>query len=171
MTAVRCGVQLLVFVFCAVVSGVCWAAAERAPITISADSLEVNRKERVAIYQGNVAAIDRGRGLSILADRIDFFFDERMEELERATAAGNVRLSYGERRGTAERAEYFPRDERAVLLGHPKVWQENDMVTGCRITLLLREDRSQVDGCDGERVNAVLYPKRGEGRERGGTRR
>jgi lipopolysaccharide transport protein LptA len=171
MTAVRCGVQLLVFVFCAVVSGVCWAAAERAPITISADSLEVNRKERVAIYQGNVAANDRGRGLSILADRIDFFFDERMEELERATAAGNVRLAYGERRGTAERAEYFPRDERAVILGHPKVWQENDMVTGCRITLLLREDRSQVDGCDGERVNAVLYPKRGEGRERGGTRR
>jgi lipopolysaccharide transport protein LptA len=169
MTAVRCGVQILVF--SAVVSGVCWAAEERAAITISADSLEVNRKARVAIYQGNVAANDRGRGLSILADRIDFFFDERMEELERATAAGNVRLSYGERRGTAERAEYFPRDERAVLLGHPKVWQENDMVTGCRITLLLREDRSQVDGCDGERVNAVLYPKRGEGRERGGTRR
>ncbi|MEK7205777.1 MAG: OstA-like protein, partial [candidate division NC10 bacterium] len=51
------------------------AAEESAPITISADSLEVNRKTRVAIYQGNVAANDRGRGLSILADRIDFFFD------------------------------------------------------------------------------------------------
>ena len=137
------------------------AAEESAPITISADSLEVNRKTRVAIYQGNVAANDRGRGLSILADRIDFFFDERMEELERATAVGNVRLSYGERRGAAERAEYFPREERAVLYGHPKVWQDSDVVTGCRITLLLREDRSQVEACDGERVNAVLYPKRG----------
>lgn len=142
------------------------AAEESAPITISADSLEVNRKTRVAIYQGNVAANDRGRGLSILADRIEFFFDERMEELERATAVGNVRLSYGERRGAAERAEYFPREERAVLQGHPKVWQESDVVTGCRITLLLREDRSQVDGCDGERVNAVLYPKRGASQRR-----
>lgn len=147
------------------------AAEQRAPITISADSLEVNRKARVAIYQGNVAANDRGRGLSILADRIEFYFDENMDEVEHAAAEGNVRLSYGERRGVAERAEYFPGEERAVLLGHPKVWQENDVVTGCRITLLLREDRSQVEGCDGERVNAVLYPKRDEGRERGGTRR
>jgi lipopolysaccharide transport protein LptA len=142
------------------------AAEESAPITISADSLEVNRKTRVAIYKGNVAANDRGRGLSILADRIEFFFDERMEELERAMAVGNVRLSYGERRGAAERAEYFPREERAVLHGHPKVWQDSDMVTGCRITLLLREDRSQVEACDGERVNAVLYPKRGASQRR-----
>ncbi|MFI5339139.1 MAG: lipopolysaccharide transport periplasmic protein LptA [Candidatus Methylomirabilales bacterium] len=147
------------------------AAEQRAPITISADSLEVNRKARVAIYQGNVAANDRGRGLSILADRIEFYFDENMEEVQHATAAGNVRLSYGERRGVAERAEYFPGEDRAVLLGHPKVWQENDMVSGCRITLLLREDRSQVEGCDGERVNAVLYPKRDEEPVRGGTRR
>ncbi len=148
-----------------------WAAEERSAITISADTLEVNRKARVAIYQGNVAANDRARGLSILADRIEFSFDDRMEEVEQATAVGNVRLSYGERRGVAERAEYFPREDRAVLLGHPKVWQESDMVTGCKITLLLREDRSQVDGCDGERVNAVLYPKRGEGRDRGGAPR
>jgi lipopolysaccharide transport protein LptA len=147
------------------------AAEQRAPITISADSLEVNRKAHVAIYQGNVAANDRARGFNILADRIEFYFDDNMEEVQRAAAAGNVRLSYGERRGVAERAEYYPGEDRAVLLGHPKVWQESDMVTGCRITLLLREDRSQVDGCDGERVNAVLYPKRDEGRERGGSRR
>ena len=162
---------VLPLLFLAAAPGVLRAAEERAPFTISADSLEVNRKTRVAIYQGNVAANDRGRGLSILADRIEFYFDERMEEIERATAAGNVRLSYGERRGVAERAEYFPREDRAILLGHPKVWQENDVVSGCRITLLLREDRSQVEGCDGERVNAVLYPKRDEGRPPGGARR
>ena len=162
---------LVLFLLVAGAPGVLQAAEQRAPITISADSLEVSRKDRVAIYQGNVAANDRGRGLSILADRIEFYFDENMEEVQHATAAGNVRLSYGERRGVAERAEYFPGEDRAVLLGHPKVWQESDMVTGCRITLLLREDRSQVDGCDGERVNAVLYPKRDEGPVQGGTRR
>ncbi|HSD50857.1 MAG TPA: lipopolysaccharide transport periplasmic protein LptA [Candidatus Methylomirabilis sp.] len=149
-----------VLVLLGAISGGLRAAEERAPITISADSLEVSRKARVATYQGNVVANDRGRGMSLLADRIDFFFDERMEEVERATAVGNVRLSYGARRGAAERADYFPREERAVLSGHPKVWQESDVVTGCRITLLLREDRSRVEACDGERVNAVLYPKR-----------
>ena len=162
---------LIVLLLAVGAPGLLRAAEQRAPITISADSLEVNRKAHVAVYQGNVAANDRARGFSILADRIEFYFDDNMEEVQRAVAAGNVRLSYGERRGVAERAEYFPGDDRAILLGHPKVWQENDMVTGCRITLLLREDRSQVDACDGERVNAVLYPKRDEGRERGGSRR
>jgi lipopolysaccharide transport protein LptA len=151
--------------------GAVGAAENKSPITISADTLEINRKARVAVYRGNAAANDRGRGISILADQIEFFFDERMEELERALAVGNVRLSYGERRGVAERAEYYPAESRAVLVGHPKVWQNNDVVSGCKITLLLRDDRSQVDGCEGERVNAVLYPKQGEGAPAGGSRR
>ncbi len=165
---------LSIVVACGVLVGLCGsarAAEDKSAITISADTLEVNRKARVAVYRGNVAANDRARGMSILADQIEFFFDERMEELERALAVGNVRLSYGDRRGVAERAEYYPAESRAVLIGHPKVWQSNDVVSGCKITLLLREDRSQVDGCEGERVNAVLYPKRGEGAPAGGPRR
>jgi lipopolysaccharide transport protein LptA len=139
------------------------AGDSRAPITISADTLEVSRKDRVAVYEGNVNALDKGRGFSIQANRIEFHFDEKMEDIDRAMAVGNVRISFGERRGTGERAEYFPREERAILLGHPKVWQDNDVVSGCKITLLLKEDRSRVDGCDGERVNAVFYPRRSEG--------
>lgn len=162
------------FVFCGAffaVFGTARSAEDKSPITISADTLEVNRKARVAVYRGNVAANDRARGITILADQIEFFFDERMEELDRALAVGNVRLTYGERRGVAERAEYYPAESRAVLIGHPKVWQNNDVVSGCKITLLLRDDRSQVEGCEGERVNAVLYPKRGEGAPTGGPRR
>ncbi len=147
------------------------AAEQASPITISADSLELNRKAHVAVYRGNVAANDQARGVSILADQIEFFFDDRMEEVDRAAATGNVRISYGERRGAAERAEYYPRESRAVLLGSPKVWQDNDLVTGCKITLLLREDKSRVDGCEGQRVNAVLYPKRTEGAQPGTPRR
>jgi lipopolysaccharide export system protein LptA len=139
------------------------AEVQQTPITISSDSLQIDRKARLAVYKGNVVASDKGRGLTISAAQIEFFFDDKMEEVERAVATQNVRLSYGQRRGTADQAEYFPAETRAVLLGHPRVWQNNDVITGCRITLWLREDRSQVDGCEGERVNAVLYPKRGEG--------
>ena len=167
----RVGGLFVALVLMGAAAGIGQGAEERSAITISADTLEVSRKTRTAVYQGNVVANDRGRGISILADRIEFFFDERMEEIDRAEAAGNVRLSYGERRGVAERAEYFPREERAVLVGHPKVWQQNDVITGCRIVLLFREDRSRVDGCEGERVNAVLYPRRGEGQDQGSPRR
>ena len=85
-----------------------------------------------------------------------------MEELDRAIATGNVRITFGDRRGASERAEYTPKDSRVVLQGHPKIWQDSDVVTGCKISLLLREERSMVEGCQGERVNVVLYPKRGE---------
>ena len=162
---------LLAAALLAAMPGTLPAAEVRTPLTISADTLEISRKDRMAVYRGNVAASDKGRGLSIQADQIEFFFDERMEEVERALATGNVRIAYGERRGVAERAEYFPGENRAVLLGHPRVWQDSDQVTGCKITLLMREDRSQVDGCEGERVNAVLYPKRGGVTERVPTRR
>ncbi len=161
MTARRAWPLLLLLPL--VAPGVLHAGEAPAPITISADTLELNRKQRVAVYRGNVAAHDQGQGLSILADQIEFFFDERMEEMDRAAATGNVRITYGERKGVAERAEYYPREARAVLLGSPRVWQENDTVAGCKITLLLREDRSRVDGCEGQRVNVVLYPKRGTG--------
>jgi lipopolysaccharide transport protein LptA len=153
LAAILCG---------AAAAGPAWAAEVQSPITISADNLDVNRKGRVAVYRGSVAAVDKGRGLSILADQIEFHFDERMEDLERAVATGNVRITFGERRGASERAEYTPRDARVVLLGHPKIWQDSDVVTGCKISLLLREERSMVEGCKGERVNMVLYPKRGE---------
>ncbi len=169
MTGRRWGMLVLAVLLAA--PGIGRAAEERAAITIAADTLEVSRKTRSAVYRGNVVANDRSRGVSILADQIEFYFDEKMEELERALATGNVRISYGERRGVAERAEYYPNESRAVLIGHPKVWQQNDVITGCRITLLIREDRSQVEGCDGERVNAVLYPKRGEGAPAASPRR
>ncbi len=157
-----CGWVLAAVLCGAILVGPARAAEERSAITISADSLDVNRKGRVAMYRGNVSAVDQGRGLSILADQIDFLFDERMEELDRAIATGNVRITYGDRRGASERAEYTPKDSRVVLQGHPKIWQDSDVVTGCKISLLLREERSMVEGCQGERVNVVLYPKRGE---------
>jgi hypothetical protein len=108
------------------------------------DTLELNRKARVAVYR-NVAANDRARGMSILADQIEFFFDERMAELDRALAVGNVRLSYGDRRGVAERAEYFPPSRAPCSAAIPGV-AEQRCCGRLQITLLLRDDRSQVEG-------------------------
>lgn len=139
------------------------AGQERRPLTITASQLEVDRRQHIATYTGDVVAVDRNKDLAIRANQMDFFFDERMEEIRRAVATGNVQIRYGDRRGEAERAEYIPGEDRAVLTGRPKVWQENDLVTGSRITLFLREDRSVVEGDGSQPVNVILYP-RGEGR-------
>jgi lipopolysaccharide export system protein LptA len=139
--------------------------AEKKPITITADHLEVNRKLRNAVYTGNVTADDKSRDMVILSDKMEFFFDEKMEQIQRGLATGNVRISAGERRITSEQLELFPGEERAVLTGDPRVWQGNDLVTGTKITIFLKEDRAIVEGGPSKRVTAVLYP-RSEGEEK-----
>jgi lipopolysaccharide export system protein LptA len=133
------------------------------PITITADHLEVNRKLRTAVYTGNVTADDKNRCMVIMSDKMEFFFDEAMEQIERGLASGNVRITAGERRITSEQLELFPADDRAVLTGDPRVWQDNDLLTGTKITLFLKEDRAVVEGGAGKRVTAILYPRTGGG--------
>ena len=59
----------------------------------------------------------------------------------------------------AEQAIYYQSDERVVLTGKPVVKQGNDFVEGAKITLLLKENRSIVEGSEDSKVRAVLSPK------------
>jgi len=49
--------------------------------------------------------------------------------------------------------------ERMVLIGDARVWRDDNVVTGERITIYLAEDRSVVEGGQQERVKAVFYPR------------
>ena len=140
------------------------AAAERKPVTISADRLEVDRRSFIARYMGNVVANDREKCLTIIADQMEFNFDDKMEEIQKAVAQGQVRISYRDTKSVSDRAEYFPKEDRAVLTGRPKVWQEDDLLVGSRIILLLKEDRSIVESDGRQRVQAVFRGRRDPGR-------
>ena len=65
----------------------------------------------------------------------------------------------GEPTGTARRAEYYELDQRVLLIGNARVWQEDNVVSGETITMYLSQDRSVVEGGKQERVKAVFYPK------------
>lgn len=131
-------------------------------ITISADRLEVDRKAHTATYAGNVVA--RDSTLTILADRMDFTFDEAMQQVQRVRATGHVRIAErGGREATADTATYFAREEKVLLEGNARAWQEENVVTGTTMTLYLREDRHVVEGEGDARVHAVIYPRRDPG--------
>jgi lipopolysaccharide export system protein LptA len=132
---------------------------EGKPITITADHLEVNRKLHKALYTGNVMADDKNKCMVVLSDRMEFLFDDNMEQILKGVANGNVRITTGDRRITSEQLELFPAEDRAVLTGDPRVWQDNDLVTGSKITLFLKEDRAVVESGPDKRVTAVLYPR------------
>jgi lipopolysaccharide export system protein LptA len=61
-------------------------------------------------------------------------------------ATGNVVMQRGDKRAKSKKAVYQQRDETLVLTGDPEAWEEGYRVTGTKMTMFLREDRSIVEG-------------------------
>lgn len=132
------------------------AAAQ--PVTVDADRMERFGKEGLVVFTGNVVA--RQEGSVQYADRMEVYLDESGERIVRTVSTGGVRIITRDcKTGTARRAEYFDLEQRLVLIGDARVWQDDNVVTGETITIFLSQDRSVVQGGRQERVKAVFYPR------------
>jgi lipopolysaccharide export system protein LptA len=129
-----------------------------APVEVLADHLENLQKEGLNIFSGNVVATQNSS--TQWADRMEVYLDDRGDKIVRTVSTGNVRIITRDcRSGTAKRAEYYDAEQRVVLIGNARVWRDDNVVTGERITIYLAEDRSVVEGGQQERVKAIFYPK------------
>ena len=61
-------------------------------------------------------------------------------------ATGNVVMQQGNKKARSQKAVYHQRDEMLVLTGNPEAWEEGYRVTGTKMTMFLKEDRSLVEG-------------------------
>lgn len=128
------------------------------PVTIDADRMERYGKESLVIFTGNVVA--RQSGSVQYADRMEVYLDEKGDKVLRTVSTGAVRIATKDcKMGTARRVEYFDLEQRMVLIGNARVWQEDNVVTGETITIFLSQDRSVVQSGKQERVKAVFYQK------------
>ena len=133
-------------------------AERRQPLTIDADRMERLGKESLVIFTGNVVA--RHDSSVQYADRMEIYLDEKGDRVLRTVSTGGVRVITRDcRTATAKRAEYFDLEQRVVLLGNARVWQDDNVVSGDTITIDLSQDRSVVQGGTQERVKAVFYPR------------
>jgi len=127
----------------------------RQPLTVDADRMERLGKESLVIFTGNVVARH----------------DNSVQYADRSVSTGGVRVITRDcRTATATRAEYLDLEQRVVLIGNARVWQDDNVVSGDTITIDLSQDRSVVQGGKQERVKAVFYP-RGDGKKDDGGRR
>ena len=81
-------------------------------------------------------------------------------QIDKITAKGNVEIVQGDWVATGDSMD-FNADKRIVILsGNAKAWQEQNMVSGEKITLYLNEGKSVVErsNSEGERVKAFIYP-------------
>jgi lipopolysaccharide export system protein LptA len=128
------------------------------PVTVDSTKMERFGKQNVVVFSGNVVA--RQSGSVQYADRMEVYLDEKGDRILRTVSTGNVRIVTRDcRTGTARRAEYQDLEQRVVLSGNARVWQEDNVVSGESIVIYLSQDRSVVEGGTQERVKAVFYPR------------
>ena len=128
------------------------------PVTVDADRMERYGKESLVIFVGNVVA--RQNNSVQFADRMEVYLDEKGDRILRTISTGSVRIITRDcKTGTAKRAEYYDLEQRMVLIGSARVWQEDNVVSGDVITIFLSQDRSVVQSGKQERVKAVFYAK------------
>ena len=132
-----------------------------APIVIDADRMEAFKKEGLVVFTGNVIAKQENSVQA--ADRMEVYLDDKGERVLRIVSTGNVKIVTEDcRTATARRAEYYDDDQKLLLIGDAKVWQEDNVVTGEEIEFFLADDRSTVKSGPQGRVKSVFYPKRDE---------
>jgi lipopolysaccharide export system protein LptA len=128
------------------------------PVTVDSDRMERFGKEGLIIFSGNVVA--RQNNSVQYADRLEVYLDDKGDKILRTVSTGSVRVVTRDcKTGTAKRAEYFDLDQRVVLIGNARVWQDDNVVSGDTITIYLAQDRNVVVGGKQERVKAVFYSK------------
>jgi len=126
------------------------------PITINADRMETLKKEGLIIFEGRVEA--RHNNNTQYADRMEVYLDDKGEKVLRAISTGTVKVIASDcRTGTARRAEYYDPEQKIILIGNARVWQDENVVQGERITMYLAEDRSVVEGGPDGRVAVTFY--------------
>ncbi len=128
------------------------------PVTVDADRMERYGKESLVVFTGNVVA--RQNNSVQYADRMEVYLDEKGDRILRTISTGTVKIVTRDcRTGTARRAEYHDLEQRVVLIGNARVWQEENVVSGDTITIFLSQDKSVVQGGRNERVKAVFFPR------------
>jgi lipopolysaccharide export system protein LptA len=129
------------------------------PLTVDADKMERFGKASLVIFSGKVVA--RRDNSVQYADRVEVYMDEKGDRVLRTVSTGAVRIITKDcRTGTAQRAEYFDLDQRVVLIGNARVWQDDNVVSGDTITIYMAQDRTIVEGGKQERVKGVFYSQK-----------
>jgi len=181
--AVTAGTLLLVAAFVVTASPVATTAQTGAkaragddrsqPVTVDADRMERYGKESLVVFSGNVVV--RQNNSVQYADRMEVYLDEKGDRILRTVSTGTVKIITRDcRTGTARRAEYHDLEQRVVLSGNARVWQDDNVVSGDTITIFLAQDKSIVQGGKQERVKAVFHPrdeKRDDNKKDGATPR
>lgn len=137
------------------------------PISITAERMTVRNLERRVVFEGNVHV--QKDDFQMEADQMIVIFapDDQggtlpgspstdASQAKRSApegrsvstidASGHVKIIKGERHATSGTAIYDRAEEKVILTGNPESWEKDYKVSGTKMTIFLKENRSLVEG-------------------------
>lgn len=118
-----------------------------APIEISADTLEVLQADQVAIFSGNVDALQGDLRLQAAELRVHYDSGSGTGgEISRLDANGAVHVSSAGETARGDHAIYNVLEEQVTMEGNVVLTQGENVIQGNRLTIDLTTGRSRIEG-------------------------
>lgn len=160
---------LLIFLIFAILASPAFAATEN-EITITADRLVTDNENQVAVFSGNVRAVQEGT--EIKAEKLKIFYKQSgtqsesvsagQDAIRKIEAAGKVDILMDGNSALADKAIYDAEKGVLVLSGQQAVIKNGkNSVAGETITLYRNENRMTVESPKKQRVKAVFFSSKG----------
>lgn len=112
------------------------------PTRITADRLEFDYREMIALFEDNVVVTDPE--LNMTADRMLVYFDGT-NEVRQVTARGEVRVKSGNRSADCDKAVYLRNRGQLILTGNVVLRRDRNVLSGHRITFWINDERVEVE--------------------------
>ncbi len=133
------------------------------PINIQSDSAEFNDLEGIAIYKGNVIAIQGSRRLN--SDAL-YIYKGKDNKIDKIIAKGNPATikakpnpEKSEGYGYAETIKYYPDEDKADLIDKAKLEQNGDVITGPFLTYFFEKGLLLSRPVAKGRTTVILKPR------------
>ena len=120
--------------------------APKEPTVITSQKLTADNKAKTAFFEGSVVA--KKGDMTMFADSMMVYYSEDKEgsNIKKIEAEGNVKLIKESRVVTSRFATYFSEpEEKIVFTGEPVASEEENVITGTKMTYFIKNDRSIVE--------------------------
>jgi lipopolysaccharide export system protein LptA len=144
------------------------AAEDQVPMEITADNMNFDQDRQVIVFKGDVHAVREDidiRARTVTVHLKDAPGQERQSataggEIDKIVAEGEVHINQGERKGESSLATYHADRGLLVMEGDPVLMEGDNRIAGKIVRLYLRENRSEIEGGNGKRVEALIFTPR-----------
>jgi lipopolysaccharide export system protein LptA len=131
----------------------------RGPVNIQSDSMTMDYKNDTVLFSGDVHA--KQADGQLMSNTLNVKYGKDFHEVQQMIADGNVRISQGLRWCTSDHGVMNQADHTVVLTGDPVCHDENDQISGTKITVHMDTGKSEVEGG----VKAVIFPRDSKNRD------